>query len=94
MPLFVLTRIDRPGALEKRVQNRPAHLDYVRSHPGVKAAGALLSEAEEMAGSLFIIEAQDVKAVEAFVAGDPFTLADIYERTEIRPFRLAVGSVG
>ncbi|MBV9509993.1 MAG: YciI family protein [Caulobacteraceae bacterium] len=92
MATFVLTCTDHPDALERRMQARPAHLEYVRANLGkVKLAGALLSDAGEMAGSMFIIEAESKAEVEAFCAKDPYVLADVFARTEIRQIRMAVG---
>ena len=41
--LFVITAFDRPGALERRMQVRPAHLEYLKSRAaGIKVGGPLL----------------------------------------------------
>jgi uncharacterized protein YciI len=94
MPLFVMTLIDRPGALDLRMATREAHLAYVRERlEMVKLAGPLLDAAGGMVGSLFIMEAPDQGAVEAFRAEDPYTKAGLFERVEIRPFRATVGGL-
>jgi hypothetical protein len=94
MALFVLMCIDHPGGLERRLAARERHLAYVREHAVmVKLAGPLLDDAGEMAGSMFIIEAPDQAAVEAFSAADPYRLADVFERVELRPWRVTVGAL-
>ena len=94
MANFVLPCIDKPASLALRLANREAHLDYVRGHPGfVRLAGPFLDAAGEMAGSLFIVEAEDSAAVEAFTASDPYALAGLFERVEIRAWRATVGAV-
>jgi len=91
---FVLTCIDKPASLALRLANRDAHLDYVRRHPAfVRLAGPLLDSAGEMAGSLFIVEAEDIAAVEAFTASDPYALAGLFDRVEIRAWRATVGAL-
>ncbi len=40
-----------------------------------------------MAGSLFLIEAADIEAVRAFTAADPYALAGLFERVEVRAWR-------
>ena len=40
-----------------------------------------------MAGSLIIVEADDLAAAEAFNAADPYAKAGLFERVEIRAFR-------
>jgi uncharacterized protein YciI len=42
-------------------------------------------------GSLFIIEAEDIAAAEAFVADDPYNQAGLFETVVIRPFHWEVG---
>jgi uncharacterized protein len=91
--LFVLTAFDRPGALELRLQVRPAHLDYLNSRAArIKAGGPLLDEDDQPIGSLLIVEADDRAAAETFAAGEPYRREDVFERVEIRPWRAALGS--
>jgi len=94
MPLYVMTCIDHKDALERRMGARPAHLDYVAANKAlVKVAGPLLNEDGGMAGSLFIIEADNRAQVEAFNAADPYVLADVFERVDIRAFKVTVGAL-
>lgn len=93
MPLFVLTATDKPNALELRVATRSAHVDYVRGSGLVKIGGPLLDAAGEMTGSMLLIEADDLAAAEAFVANDPYVKAGLFERSELRPFKLTLGSL-
>jgi uncharacterized protein len=91
--LFVITAFDRPGALELRLQVRPAHLDYLKGKAAqIKVGGALLNDNDQPMGSLLIIEADDRAAAEAFAAGDPYRGEGVFERVEIRPWRAALGS--
>jgi uncharacterized protein len=94
MATFVLTCTDHPSALDRRMAAREAHLAYVQTRRDmVRLAGPLLNDAGEMAGSLFIMEAEDRAAVEAFVASDPYSLAGVFQKTEIRPFKITVGAI-
>ena len=43
------------------------------------------------AGSLVIIEAADAADAEAFIKGDPFYAAGIWDRIEIYPFKASMG---
>ena len=91
--LFVITAFDRPGALELRLQVRPAHLEYLKGKAAqIKAGGPLLNENDQPLGSLLIIEAADRAAAEAFAAGDPYRRQRVFERVEIRPWRAALGT--
>jgi uncharacterized protein YciI len=40
---------------------------------------------------MFILEAADIEAARAFSAADPYTLAGLFERVEIRPWRRTLG---
>jgi len=91
---FALICIDRPDALELRLATRQAHFDYLAANPGVvRLGGPFLNAAGEMAGSLLLIEADDLAAAEAFGAADPYRLAGLFERVEIRPWRATVGQL-
>ena len=94
MPHFVLTCLDKPAALEVRLANRDKHFAYLAEHPGfVRVAGPFLGDDGKMTGSLMIVEAQDVDAVRAFAAADPYALAGLFERVEIRAWRPTIGAV-
>lgn len=93
MPLFVLTCIDKPNALELRMATREAHLDYVRGASMVKIGGPFLDADGGMAGSMLIIEAADLAAAQAFSTADPYAKAGLFESVDVRPFKLTLGSL-
>ncbi|MEO8925604.1 MAG: YciI family protein [Caulobacteraceae bacterium] len=94
MPHFALICVDRPDSLALRMATREAHFAHVAAHPGViRLAGPFLDEVGAMAGSLLLIEAPDLAAARAFSAADPYVLAGLFERVEIRPWRATVGSL-
>ncbi|MBL8771037.1 MAG: YciI family protein [Phenylobacterium sp.] len=94
MPLFLLTCIDKPDSLNVRMGAREAHLAYVRQRlDQVKVGGPLLDDAGDMAGSMLILDLPDLAAAEAFTRDDPYALAGLFERVEIRPFRVTVGQL-
>ncbi|WP_430420386.1 YciI family protein [Methylibium petroleiphilum] len=86
--LFALHMIDKPASLELRQRLRPAHrahLDLIADRLAI--AGPLLDEGGAMAGSLIVAEFADRAAVEDWLANEPFTVAGLYARVDIRPFR-------
>jgi uncharacterized protein YciI len=93
MPLFVLSCIDKPNGLETRMGARPDHLAWVQSTGMLRMGGPFLSEAGEMAGSLLIIEADDLAAAKQFNADDPYTKAGLWASVDVRPFRLTFGQL-
>jgi hypothetical protein len=93
LPLFILYCIDRLGSRETRAAHREAHIAHVR-RPGVtKLAGPMLDEAGQIAGSLLVIEAEDLAAARTFAAEDPYSQADVFERIDIRPFNLSYAAL-
>lgn len=94
MALFVLTCLDHPGALDRRMAAREDHLAYVAGMPGVlKLGGPFLDEAGDMTGSLLIIEVEDLAAAQAFSANDPYNKAGLFQSVEIRPFRVTISNL-
>ncbi|QUD86994.1 YciI family protein [Phenylobacterium montanum] len=92
MALFVLTCLDKAGALDLRMATREAHLAYVRENlRRIKVAGPLLDAAEQMKGSMFVIEAENAAEVEAFSAADPYRTAGLFESVTVQPWRVTVG---
>ena len=90
--LFVLICEDRPDSLELRLANRERHLAYAGSlGDRIRLAGPMLSDdGETMIGSLFLIEAESREAVLEINAADPYTLAGLFEKVTVRPFRQVV----
>jgi uncharacterized protein YciI len=92
MPLFALTCLDKPGALEVRMAAREAHLAWAKDQP-LKIGGPFLDEKGDMAGSLIIVEVDDLDAARAFNAADPYTKAGLWASVDIRPFRLTIAKL-
>ena len=82
--LYVIRCLDKEGHLSVRQENRPAHVEYLKSF-GEKlfAAGAILNEDEQMCGSIVIVDVTDQAEAEAFAAGDPYNKAGLFESRTI-----------
>ena len=92
MATFVLTCLDHPNNLERRMGARDGHLAYVAANKDkLKLAGPLLDDAGEMAGSMFILDVGSKAEVEAFNKADPYTLAGVFETVTIKAIRITVG---
>jgi len=91
--LFVATCVDEPHSLDKRMENRPAHLAYLNGLGArVKIGGALLApDHKTSVGSMIIFEAESEADVLALVAKDPFSLAGLFETVSVKPWRQGVG---
>ena len=91
---FVISCIDKPGALGLRMETRPAHIEFLKAHAdAVKFAGPYLGEdGETMAGSLIILEADDRASAETFATADPYAQAGLFASTDIRAWKWTIGN--
>ena len=81
--LVALIAKDKPGALQTRLDNREAHVAYLKANSCVTQAGPLLDSAGDMCGSLIVLDVADMAAADAFVAGDPYGHAGLFESVEL-----------
>ncbi len=91
--LFLVTCVDSPHSLEKRLANRSAHLAYLGALGAkLKIGGAILSD-DLMApvGSMLILEGESEAEIQAILAADPYTVAGLWESVTVRPWLQAVG---
>jgi len=93
MPLFVLSCIDKADSLDLRAANRQAHMSYFTEHPAFRLGGPYLDVDDRAVGSMIIIEAEDSAMALAISQADPYRLAGLYERVDIRRWRHIAGSV-
>jgi uncharacterized protein YciI len=89
--LIALIARDKPGALETRLANRAAHLDYVTQIGVVRQAGPLLDHDEQMIGSLLILEVEDMEAARRWAAGDPYSKAGLFQDVELIAWKKVIG---
>jgi len=96
MSLYVIVCIDKPDSLALRLATREAHLAYVKASDQIKfhVGGPFLSEDGTMNGSMLIVEADDRSNVDDFVKNDPYGMAGLFERVEVRPWKVTVGTLG
>ena len=86
--LFVIYCRDNPGSGDLRLATRDAHLAYVDSTEiDIRIAGPMLDDAGNMVGSMFVVDAAERAAVDAFSAADPYREAGLFERVDIHAFR-------
>ncbi len=82
--LFVIHCRDKKDHLPIRQENRPDHVEYLKSlGERLFAAGPLLDEDEQMCGSVVVIDVADRSAAEDFAANDPYAKAGLFEQVTI-----------
>ncbi|MBO9452459.1 YciI family protein [Tropicibacter sp. R16_0] len=87
--LIALIAKDKAGALQTRLDNRPAHVDYLRSTGVVSQAGPLL-DGEDMIGSLVILDVEDMAAAQDWADNDPYAKAGLFESVELIPWKKVI----
>ncbi len=90
MRVALMTR-DKPGALQIRLDNRPAHLDYLKSTGVVEMAGPFLDDAGQMCGSLIILDVADMATARDWATNDPYAKAGLFERTDLIEWKKVIG---
>jgi hypothetical protein len=83
------------GALERRRNTRPSHLESIRplvDAGNVLVGGAILSDAGDMIGSMLLVEFPDRDGVDAWLERDPYVTDGVWLDVEVSPFRTAVGA--
>jgi len=90
VPYAILTT-DMPNSAELRAKVRDAHLEYLTANMHkLLAAGALTTDDGTGGhGSVFLVDTDDRKQAEAFIAGDPFTKAGLFEKVTVSRWRKA-----
>ena len=94
MPLFVISWMDKPGSLDVRMATREAHLAYAaKLGSAVKLGGPFLDADGQMAGSLIIVEAENLQAAQAMHDADPYKLAGLFETSVVRAYRITLNGL-
>ena len=89
--LFAVTCTDRLGALDVRLENRAAHLEWAEAEDSpVKMAGPLIGPKGDPVGSLLVVEAEDEAALRGILATDPYAKADLFSDVFWIPFKWTV----
>lgn len=89
--LFALMTKDKDGALQTRLDNRDAHIAYLKETGVVQMAGPFLSQESEMNGSLIVLDVEDLNAAKAWAENDPYNKADLFQDVQIREWKKVIG---
>ncbi len=88
--LIALIGRDKPGALQTRLDNRDAHVAYLKSTGVVSQAGPLLDADEQMIGSLVILDVADMAAAQSWADNDPYAKAGLFAKVELIPWKKVI----
>ena len=88
---FALMTKDKPGALQTRMDNREAHLAYIKETGVVEMAGPVLDDEGQMCGSLIVLEVDDLAAAQAWADNDPYAKAGLFADVTLRAWKKVIG---
>jgi uncharacterized protein YciI len=90
--LFCITGIDKADSFPLRLANRDAHLKYWADSKSAKVGGPFTNEdGSVMNGSLLIIDVADLATAQKLAKDDPYVIAGLFERHEVRPWKWLLG---
>ena len=90
MRVALITK-DKDGALQTRLDNRDAHLEYVKETGVVEVAGPFLDERGTMCGSLIILEVDSMSAAQTWADNDPYNKAGLFQSVALQAWKKVIG---
>jgi uncharacterized protein len=90
VPYVIITK-DKPDSLALRNEVRAVHIDYLTANQHrLLAAGAQIEDdGSGGSGGVIIVDTDDRKEAEDFIANDPFTKAGLFSDIKVRRWRKA-----
>ncbi|TDK34487.1 hypothetical protein E2F50_16755 [Rhizobium deserti] len=91
--LFAFLCTDKPGHLNLRMETRPTHLEHLNKlneAGSLKFAGPFLDDDGKPNGSLVVVDAQDMAAARALAEADPYYLAGLFEKVEVKAWNWTI----
>lgn len=94
MKQYLITAYDYTddGALKRRMDVRPHHLDGARelkANGNYVIGGAMLDDEGKMRGSVMILQFEDEEQLEAWKQNEIYITQKIWESVDIKPFKVA-----
>lgn len=91
---FVLYCLDKKMAAQVRLDNRPAHVEFLQQWgEAISLAGPLLADdGESMIGSMIVLEVASRADVDRFIAEDPYGIAGLFESVIVHPYKQVIKS--
>lgn len=80
------------GALQRRMNVREDHfrrISLLKKAGEFLFGGAILDEGGKMIGSMIVYDFPDMQSLEERLKDEPYLTGGVWEKTEIKPFRLA-----
>jgi uncharacterized protein len=82
---------DKVGALQVRLDNRSAHLEYIETTGVVEMAGPFLDWEGKMTGSLIVLSVDTLQAAIDWAANDPYAKAGLFAGVTTSEWKKVIG---
>ena len=88
---YIIETWDKPDGRGIRASTRPAHLEFLALHREklIFCGAKLDSDGSDLGGGVYVLDTEDQIEAEAFIAADPFTKAQLFDRVMINRVRKA-----
>ena len=83
--------IDKPDALQIRLDTRTAHLAHIEKTGMVELAGPFLNSDGQMTGSLIILSVDTLVDAQNWAMSDPYSLAGLFQSVTITEWKKVIG---
>ena len=83
--------IDKPAALQIRLDTRAAHLAHIAATGVVEMAGPFLNAEGQMTGSLIILTVETLADAQNWAILDPYSIAGLFETVTITEWKKVIG---
>ena len=95
MPQFLVTIYDGTDAQAPalRQATRTAHLDGLKGHVAsgkLVFGGRIFDDSQQPVGSFLMADCADRAELDAMIANDPYTKANVWQRVEVKPVQIVV----
>ncbi|MBC7915136.1 MAG: hypothetical protein H7Y07_13545 [Pyrinomonadaceae bacterium] len=80
-------------ALRRRIEVRPLHIEMMKKlkeSNNFIIGGAILNHEAKMMGSSVIVQFETDQQLSAWLAEEPYLLKKVWEKVEIKPFKVAL----
>ena len=90
---FLIRAYDGEGKLDKRMEVRPRHLEGMNKLSAhIISAGGLLDDEGKMKGSALIMDFENRKELDDYIANEPYAVEKVWEKIEIEPINVVIAN--
>ena len=90
---FLIMAYDGEGKADKRMEVRPRHLEGMkRLSEHIVCAGGLLDENGQMKGSALIMDFENRKELDDYLANEPYAVEKVWEKIEVETMNVVIAN--